>query len=229
LKSYELTLITGGLICIGRHLFPALTAASLCLLEEIGSPLVCRNDKAQTTTVTGFDLYKALYIMLQREKSRTAIAVIAKYRFMLEIMRDKQQKNRDLDISKKIKIIEEKLRCAEDVFESKVRKFQVTHYDVDLEYAFVCFYKLLLQPGGFQMLHNIKKGLSGNKVHSFDADWLTGIVAQVSDVTNASVFDIKWRMPIAEASYYVVQSLRQAGARGNRKKSLLARTIQHFF
>jgi hypothetical protein len=45
------------------------------------------------------------------------------------------------------------------------------------------------------------------------------MVATVSTVSNASPFDIKWRMSFTELSYMIVQSARKAGIKGIHERT----------
>jgi hypothetical protein len=227
LKNYELMLVISGGIYIGKYWLPPLTIAGLCLLDEIDSPLVARSDDAETTKISGLDIYKALFIMKEREKAKVPIALIAQYRFLLETLKGQEQEKSDPELLEEIKNTEEKIRVSEAAFENKVIQFTELNNDLDMDSAFTIFNKLLLQPGGFRMIPDVTKGFPAKKARSFDADWLTGIVAQVSEVTNDRSFHIKWRMSIAEASYYVIQNLRKSGVKGIQEKTKSAEAMMH--
>ncbi len=65
----------------------------------------------------------------------------------------------------------------------------------------------------FEMIPR-QPGADGDAVSRFDADWLTWLVAAVSSVSNLTPRSIVWRLPMAEAAYYVAQSLRRNGVKG---------------
>ncbi|MCF6174815.1 MAG: hypothetical protein L3J71_03505 [Victivallaceae bacterium] len=45
------------------------------------------------------------------------------------------------------------------------------------------------------------------------------MVATVSSVSNATPFEIKWRMSFTELSYMIVQSARKAGIKGIHERT----------
>ncbi len=57
----------------------------------------------------------------------------------------------------------------------------------------------------------------------FDSDWLAGIVAEVSQVSNATPEEIIWQTPMSFIAYQVMQGRRQKGVKDIRHRKPLER------
>ena len=214
-SNYELTLVNSYEVYIGKYAFPPLTIGGLSLLDLLDSPLIAQVEKdAEPPPMTGLDICKALYILAKREDAAAQIGRIAGLRFEQECLRDQEIDTPDSYIAAKREEINNQIKIREEEFENSVLTLILDYRDIDLDAVFSLFNELLLQPGGFGMIPDTARKLPTKVPRRFGSDWLTGLVSQVSEMTNDSSFYIKWRMSLAEVSYYVVQGLRKAGVRG---------------
>mgnify|MGYP006879618862 CR=1 FL=1 len=156
--------------------------------------------------------------MERRERAVVPIQRICMCRMQLE----KQKGNdggKSAEQSERLAQAELMLEEAERDFEVQLTNFYIDHPDIDFDEAFMMFQEILLQPGGFSMIPQRLQMPKSAKQRTFDTDWLTRIVADVSGVSNASPFHIIWRMSMSTVSYFIVQQLRRAGVKGIAHKT----------
>lgn len=87
-------------------------------------------------------------------------------------------------------------------------KFKLSYGDV----APAIFKVLRTAFAGFEMTPANGPKSEKNK-NGFDADWLSALVAAVSNVTHLTPDEIIWRTPMTSCSYYCMQNLRKLGVR----------------
>ena len=225
-RDMEMMAVFSDRINIGGYDFPVLTPGCLCLLEVIKSPLVVsKSEEGEQSSVTGMDVLKALYIMDRRERAVDPVQRICLRRMQLE----KQKGNGDdksAEQSEQLEKAKQMLQEAEHDFEDQVLNFYIDRPDIDFNEAFMMLNEILLQPGGFSMVPQRLQKTKSKKQRTFDADWLTRIVADVSEVSNSLPFNIIWRMSMSTVSYFIVQQLRRAGVKGIAPKTKSSEAMQ---
>ena len=218
-KDAELLVATSGIVLIAGKQFPAPSAATFCLLEIIGSPFITNEESG----IDAIDIYKALFILDYGRNASPYILAINNQQYALE----KLQKNKDPeqdDIREWIEITKSNLDEVKERFDELAQCYARDNLEnLDLSGADSEINMYLGMAGGYDMLPDFAMSTDGKprKQRSFDADWLTHIITMVTEVSNATPEQIMWDMPLAMASYLVMQAMRKAGVKGiaEKKKS----------
>lgn len=211
LKDAEfLVAACGGILVAGKQ-FPAPSAVIISLLEIIDSPFLDRNKS--TDDIVLADAIAVMYILRKRKVAIPYLLDVKMNQLVLERLQNSTDKDHD-DIKTAIAFYRENVNRSMEVFRAAALENCLDVADCD-EYTVVRQLQMFLDmAGGFDMLPQLTLSDSKKRLRMFDMDWLTHIVAMVSEVSNSTVEYIVWEMPMAETSYLVMQAMRKAGVKG---------------
>lgn len=211
LKDAELLVAVGGGILVAGSQLPAPSAVTISLLEIIDSPFLARDKSTEDIGVV--DAVAAMFILRERRSAVPYLLAVKMNQLILERLQNSADKN-SAEVRKAIAFYQDKDKSLMEIFRSVALEccLDVAVFD---EYTVVRELQMFLDmTGGFDMLPQLTLPETKKRNRNFDMDWLTHIVAMVSEVSNASVEDIMWKMPMAETSYLVMQAMRKAGVKG---------------
>ncbi len=222
-KDAELLVASSGIVLIAGKQFPAPSAATFCLLEIIGSPFIANEESG----IDAIDIYKALFILDHGRNASPFILAINNQQYALEILQKNKESGRE-NVLEWIEITKSGLSEVKERFDELALSYARDNLEnLDLSGADSEINMYLGMAGGYDMLPDYAMSTDGKsrKQRNFDADWLTHIITMVTEVSNATPEQIMWDMPMAMASYLVMQTMRKAGVKGIGEKKKYGEAI----
>jgi hypothetical protein len=224
LKDAELLVAISGKILIAGKQFPAPTAGTISLLEIIESPFISTGESNSTMDLT--DAFEALLILKERKAIAIYLLAIKKYQLTLERLQEKAKTDQSPELAEAVVKAAEKLDGARTYFSNLASQFAQDEFgDTDISSIFDDLQMYLGMSGGYDMLPSQAFPGTTKKNRRFDADWLTHIVATVTEVSNATPDDIVWRSSMSTTSFLVMQAMRKAGVKGIAEKTKSAQAM----